>query len=260
MPGGQQRGRIGFGAGQVPCGVNNARGLPLFNINTRITKNITLSPTQRIGIFWSCYNLTNRPPFGNQLGGNQQRRRPTTSRLVTWAEREPSRRCPNSFQRSSARGCPSHSGTRWRLGMQNVGMRELRLRDSQLGFSIRIFSSRSRVPSPESRAPSTCTRCRVDRSRRSSGVRQLHADVVGIGQEDFPGLPTRPDRRFEAWALKTHKDAIRVRASARPAEMADVAGRLALVNPDELRSRAQCARSTTAGHRRRSDVPVPCRL
>jgi hypothetical protein len=67
---------IGFGAGQVPCEVNNARGLPLFNINARITKNFTLSATQRIGIFVELYNLTNRPPFGNQLGGNQQA--PTT--------------------------------------------------------------------------------------------------------------------------------------------------------------------------------------
>ena len=67
---------MGFGAGQVPCEVNNARGLPLFNINARITKNFTFSSTQRLGVFAELYNLTNRPPFGNQLGGNQQA--PTT--------------------------------------------------------------------------------------------------------------------------------------------------------------------------------------
>jgi Carboxypeptidase regulatory-like domain/TonB-dependent Receptor Plug Domain/TonB dependent receptor len=67
---------VGFGAGQVPCDVNNARGEPLFNINARITRNFTLRNTQRIGVFLELYNLTNRPPFGNQLGGNQQA--PTT--------------------------------------------------------------------------------------------------------------------------------------------------------------------------------------
>ena len=67
---------VGFGAGQVPCEVNNARGEPLFNINARITKNFTFSSTQRLGVFAELYNLTNRPPFGNQLGGNQQA--PTT--------------------------------------------------------------------------------------------------------------------------------------------------------------------------------------
>jgi hypothetical protein len=62
---------VGFGAGQVPCEINNARGEPLFNINLRITRNFVLSTTQRIGAFVELYNLTNRPPFGNQLGGNQ---------------------------------------------------------------------------------------------------------------------------------------------------------------------------------------------
>ena len=30
---------VGFGVGQVPCGVDNARGFPLFNANMRLTKN-----------------------------------------------------------------------------------------------------------------------------------------------------------------------------------------------------------------------------
>jgi hypothetical protein len=61
---------IGFGAGQEPCGINNARGFPLVNLNARITKNISLSQTQKLGVFVELYNITNRPPFGNQLGGN----------------------------------------------------------------------------------------------------------------------------------------------------------------------------------------------
>jgi hypothetical protein len=61
----------GFGAGQVPCGVNNARGLPLVNLNARITRNFSLAQRQKLGLFVELYNITNRPPFGNQLGGNQ---------------------------------------------------------------------------------------------------------------------------------------------------------------------------------------------
>jgi len=30
-----------------------------------------LSQRQRLGVFVELYNITNRPPFGNQLGGNQ---------------------------------------------------------------------------------------------------------------------------------------------------------------------------------------------
>jgi carboxypeptidase family protein/TonB-dependent receptor-like protein len=62
---------VGFGAGQVPCGINNARGLPLVNLNARVTKTFSLSQRQRLGVFVELYNITNRPPFGNQLGGNQ---------------------------------------------------------------------------------------------------------------------------------------------------------------------------------------------
>jgi hypothetical protein len=62
---------VGFGAGQVPCGINNARGRPLVNLNARVTKTFSLSQRQRLGVFVELYNITNRPPFGNQLGGNQ---------------------------------------------------------------------------------------------------------------------------------------------------------------------------------------------
>jgi outer membrane receptor protein involved in Fe transport len=62
---------VGFGAGQVPCGINNARGFPLVNLNARITRNFSLSQHERLGVFVELYNITNRPPFGNQIGGNQ---------------------------------------------------------------------------------------------------------------------------------------------------------------------------------------------
>jgi outer membrane receptor protein involved in Fe transport len=62
---------LGFGAGQVPCGIGNVRGRPLFNINARITKNFVLPEQRRLGVFVELYNITNRPPFGNQIGGNQ---------------------------------------------------------------------------------------------------------------------------------------------------------------------------------------------
>src|SRR5262249_40041492 len=38
---------VGFGAGQVPCGVGYARGNPLVNINTRVTKNISVASGQK---------------------------------------------------------------------------------------------------------------------------------------------------------------------------------------------------------------------
>jgi hypothetical protein len=62
---------LGFGAGLVPCGIDNARGLPLVNLNARITRSFSLGPRQRVAAFVELYNITNRPPFGNQLGGNQ---------------------------------------------------------------------------------------------------------------------------------------------------------------------------------------------
>ena len=54
----------------TPAGIGNARGFPLFNVNARVTKNIRLSTSQRIGIFIEMYNLTNRANFGNSIGSN----------------------------------------------------------------------------------------------------------------------------------------------------------------------------------------------
>jgi hypothetical protein len=61
---------IGFGAGQVPCGINNARGIPLFNVNARLTKNVSLPRNDRLAIFAEFFNITNRANFGNQYFGN----------------------------------------------------------------------------------------------------------------------------------------------------------------------------------------------
>jgi hypothetical protein len=53
-----------------PIGINTARGLPLFDANARVTKNLTFGQN-KLGIFAEFYNLTNRANFGNQYGGSQ---------------------------------------------------------------------------------------------------------------------------------------------------------------------------------------------
>jgi hypothetical protein len=53
-----------------PLGVNNARGKALINANARVTKNIDLSNSRRIGLFAEFYNMLNRANFGNSYGGN----------------------------------------------------------------------------------------------------------------------------------------------------------------------------------------------
>jgi hypothetical protein len=55
-----------------PVGIRAARGKALFNANARVTKNFSLSPTQKLGIFIEMYNLTNRANFGNMFGTNAQ--------------------------------------------------------------------------------------------------------------------------------------------------------------------------------------------
>jgi len=54
----------------APLGIGNARGVPLFNVNARVTKNITFAQNQKIGVFIEVYNLTNRANFGNSFGAN----------------------------------------------------------------------------------------------------------------------------------------------------------------------------------------------
>jgi hypothetical protein len=57
---------VGFGAGQVPCGINNARGKALINANARVSKNLALPSGRRISIFAEFYNILNRANFGDQ--------------------------------------------------------------------------------------------------------------------------------------------------------------------------------------------------
>jgi hypothetical protein len=59
---------VGFGAGQVPCGLNNARGNTLINFNARVTKNVSLPGAQRISIFAEFFNILNRANFGRNYG------------------------------------------------------------------------------------------------------------------------------------------------------------------------------------------------
>ena len=59
-----------LGADGNPAGVNNARGIPLINLNSRVTKNIKLSESKKVGLFAEFYNITNRANFGNQYFGN----------------------------------------------------------------------------------------------------------------------------------------------------------------------------------------------
>ena len=59
---------VGFGAGQVPCGLNNARGNTLVNFNTRVTKNLTLPGERRVSVFAEFFNILNRANFGRNYG------------------------------------------------------------------------------------------------------------------------------------------------------------------------------------------------
>ena len=55
----------------APMGIRNARGIPLFDVNARVTKNVAFTPNRTIGVFVELYNLTNRANFGNVFGANQ---------------------------------------------------------------------------------------------------------------------------------------------------------------------------------------------
>ena len=59
---------IGFGAGQVPCGLNNARGNTLVNFNARVTKNVSLPAERKISVFAEFFNILNRANFGRNYG------------------------------------------------------------------------------------------------------------------------------------------------------------------------------------------------
>jgi hypothetical protein len=53
-----------------PAGINNARGVPLFNLNARVTKEVPIDGARKIAVFAEFYNITNRANFGNQFFGN----------------------------------------------------------------------------------------------------------------------------------------------------------------------------------------------
>ena len=59
---------LGFGVGQVPCGVNNARGNTLVNFNARVTKNVNLPGARGISVFAEFFNILNRANFGRNYG------------------------------------------------------------------------------------------------------------------------------------------------------------------------------------------------
>jgi hypothetical protein len=62
---------VGFGVGQMPCGLNNARGHALYNANARVTKNLSMGNEKKLGLFAEFYNIFNHANFGNQYFGNQ---------------------------------------------------------------------------------------------------------------------------------------------------------------------------------------------
>ena len=49
--------------------VNSQRGSPIFDLDTRFTKNIKFSERMSLGLFAELYNLTNRANFGNYYVG-----------------------------------------------------------------------------------------------------------------------------------------------------------------------------------------------
>jgi hypothetical protein len=53
-----------------PAGINNARGIPLINLNARLTKNFSLPSSNKLALFAEFFNITNRANFGNQYFGN----------------------------------------------------------------------------------------------------------------------------------------------------------------------------------------------
>jgi len=53
-----------------PAGINNARGIPLYNFNARTTKEFLLPNELKVSVFAEFYNILNRANFGNQFFGN----------------------------------------------------------------------------------------------------------------------------------------------------------------------------------------------
>ena len=53
-----------------PAGPYNTRGVPLFNLNARITKAFDYASGQSVDFFLEFYNITNRANFGNSFNGS----------------------------------------------------------------------------------------------------------------------------------------------------------------------------------------------
>jgi Carboxypeptidase regulatory-like domain len=54
-----------------PIGIDSARGIPLFMLNARVTRNFKFGERMNLAAFAEFYNITDRANFGNQYGGNQ---------------------------------------------------------------------------------------------------------------------------------------------------------------------------------------------
>ena len=53
-----------------PAGPYNTRGVPLFNMNARVTKAFDFASGQSVDFFLEFYNITNRANFGNSFNGS----------------------------------------------------------------------------------------------------------------------------------------------------------------------------------------------
>jgi hypothetical protein len=53
-----------------PIGIGTQRGLPLFMLNARVTRNFKFGERFNIAAFAEIYNITDRANFGNIYGGN----------------------------------------------------------------------------------------------------------------------------------------------------------------------------------------------
>ena len=51
------------------AGPYNTRGVPLFNLNARVTKAFDFAAGQSVDFFLEFYNITNRANFGNSFNG-----------------------------------------------------------------------------------------------------------------------------------------------------------------------------------------------
>jgi hypothetical protein len=82
--------------------INQARGIPLFNANARVSKNVDFPGNQKLAVFAEFYNLLNRANFGNMYNAMRSRRQPTTNRTDIWAALPQLQQLRSRFRSSSA--------------------------------------------------------------------------------------------------------------------------------------------------------------